>query len=159
MTWNTETRASRKARQLQERDGLQPVAIIEDEANMTYFHNKLYSLPIQADENLVYTAELSSDPGEPKTWQEAFQGEHAQVWMKSAGSEIMSFIKRNTWKKIPMTKFDKQLGRKPIPTKVVLKTKFEHDGSIRNKTRIVTKGFQMIPGVDYTESFSPDDQR
>ena len=33
--------------------------------------------------------------------------------------------------------------------------KEEQDGSTRYKSRIVLKGYVMIPGVDYTESFSP----
>ena len=49
----------------------------------------------------------------------------------------------------------KKLGRQPIPTKEVFKIKTEHDGTLRYKTRIVSKGFKAIPGVDYTESASP----
>jgi len=39
--------------------------------------------------------------------------------------------------------------------KPVFKIKNEQDGSEQYKARIMTKGFLMIPGVDYTESFSP----
>ena len=46
-------------------------------------------------------------------------------------------------------------GRKAISTKPVFKIKDEHDGTKRYKARIVTRGFLMMPGVDYTESFSP----
>ena len=42
-----------------------------------------------------------------------------------------------------------------IPTKLVFKKKDEIDGSIRFKTRDVTMGYMMIPGVDFTERFSP----
>jgi hypothetical protein len=40
-------------------------------------------------------------------------------------------------------------------TKTVLKIKDEQDGTQRLKSRIVTLGFSMIPGKDYTDSFSP----
>jgi len=37
----------------------------------------------------------------------------------------------------------------------VFKIKNEQDGSEQYKARIVMKGFLMIPGVNYMESFSP----
>jgi hypothetical protein len=37
----------------------------------------------------------------------------------------------------------------------VFKKKDEQEGLIRYKSRIVTKGYLQIPGVDYTESFAP----
>jgi len=46
-------------------------------------------------------------------------------------------------------------GQKAIPMKPVFKIKNELDGSEQYKARIVTKGFLMIPGVDYTELFLP----
>jgi len=45
--------------------------------------------------------------------------------------------------------------RVAIPTKPVFKIMDEQDSSKQYKTCIVTKGFLMIPGVDYTESFLP----
>ena len=42
-----------------------------------------------------------------------------------------------------------------VPTKLVFKKKDEIDGSIRFKSRCVTLGFMMVPGVDYFKRFSP----
>jgi Reverse transcriptase (RNA-dependent DNA polymerase) len=39
--------------------------------------------------------------------------------------------------------------------KWIFKKKDEQDGTVRYKSRVVLKGYVMIPGVDYTESFSP----
>ena len=46
-------------------------------------------------------------------------------------------------------------GRKLVPTKLVFKKKDEIDDSIRFKTRCVTLGFMMVPGVDFTETCIP----
>ncbi|KAI2509134.1 GAG-pre-integrase domain [Fragilaria crotonensis] len=102
--------------------------------------------------HLVFNTMLTSDPGEPKTFRAAVTGPKKQEWIPSAKSEINNFISRDAWKKFPR---DKLNGRKPIPVKWIFKIKEEQDGTLRYKSRIVLKGYVMVPGVDYTESFSP----
>lgn len=105
-------------------------------------------------EQYVLHACIQSDPGEPTNWKVAFAGDEREWWIKSATSEFNNFISRKAWKFVPRKEV-KEKGRKLIPTKLVFKKKDEIDGSIRFKTRDVTLGFMMIPGVDFTESFSP----
>lgn len=47
------------------------------------------------------------------------------------------------------------MGKNIIGTKWVFKRKHEQDGSIRFKSRIVSKGYMQVPGIDYTEKFAP----
>jgi hypothetical protein len=69
------------------------------------------------------------------------------------GSEVMNFLNRKAWTKIPRDKADRS-GKKILKVKWVFKKKDEQDGSTRYKSRIVTKGY-LQTGVDYTESFAP----
>ena len=97
---------------------------------------------------------IQSDPGEPKSWKEALQGPEREWWIKSMTAEFNNFLSRGAWEFVDRSiVYDR--NRKLIPTKLVFKKKDEIDGTIRFKTRDVTLGFMMIPGVDFTERFSP----
>ena len=101
-----------------------------------------------------YSTAIISDPGVPKDIREAMQGKERGKWIPSIKSEVMNFMKRKSWKYVSIDEAEK-LKRKMIPCKWVFKIKNEQDGSKRYKTRLCVKGFHQIPGVDYTESFSP----
>jgi hypothetical protein len=56
-----------------------------------------------------------------------------------------------TWELVPRPK-DKNV----IGTKWVYKNKMNEDGQvIRNKARLVCKGYSQVEGVEYEETFSP----
>jgi len=103
---------------------------------------------------LCFTMEISSDPGLPKMLQEALSRRDAEKWKEALASKILNFLKRDAWRRVPMLQVLRE-GQKAIPTKPAFKIKNKQDGSEQYKARIVTKGFLMIPGVNYMESFSP----
>src|SRR5688572_26083261 len=47
------------------------------------------------------------------------------------------------------------MGKNIISSKWVFKKKIETDGTTSHKSRVVSKGYMQIPGVDYTEWYSP----
>ena len=103
---------------------------------------------------LIMHSCIQSDPGEPTRWKDALFGPEREYWIQATTAEFNNFISRDAWKFVNRQEvYDK--NRKVIPTKLVFKKKNEIDGSIRFKTRDVTLGYMMIPGVDYTERFSP----
>jgi len=102
---------------------------------------------------LCFTMEISSDLGVPKMLKEALARRDADKWREAIANKIMNFLKQDAWKKVPMSQVHRE-RRVAIPTKPVYKIKDKQDGSKWYKAHIVTKGFLMIPGVDYTESES-----
>ena len=102
----------------------------------------------------IYNTAVISDPGEPKDIWEAIKEEKKTLWIPSIKAEIMNFVKRKSWEYVSKHEPEKA-NRKLIPCKWVFKVKDEQDGSKRYKSRLCVKGFHQIPGVDYTESFSP----
>jgi transposase InsO family protein len=101
----------------------------------------------------VFNATLASDPGEPKTLGEALHGPDRMKWIIAAKKEIENFLKRDAWKKVPLSVLKQ--GQRPISTKWVFKVKNEHDGTKRYKGRIVVRGFVQIPGIDFNLTHSP----
>jgi len=77
------------------------------------------------------------------------------MWRKAIMNEIQNFMKRKVWMKVNRNNVVERLKQKPITTKWVFKKQIEADKSIRYKARCVARGFQQIPGVDFTEYFAP----
>lgn len=102
----------------------------------------------------IFNTSLNSDPGEPKTDKQALEGPESDWWFPACVAEINNFLDRGSWKFVKRSLVAEQ-RRKLIGTKMVYKKKDEPDGTIRYKTRCVSKGFTQIPGVDFTEKFSP----
>lgn len=84
---------------------------------------------------------------------DALKGNHNNKWTPSAASEVMNFISRNCWKKVPRS-LPELLDRKIMKTLWAFQVKDKHDGTLRYKFRVCSKGDEQIPGVDFTESFA-----
>lgn len=94
---------------------------------------------------------IASNIEDPIDIQEALSGKNHEEWRKAIASEYNSLKENNTWELVTLPK-----GRKSIPCKWVLNTKYKADGSIeRRKARLVAKGCAQIFGKDFKESFSP----
>src|SRR3984885_12829257 len=93
-----------------------------------------------------YLALLSSV--EPKNVAEACKDEH---WVKAMDEELEQIEKNNTWELVPKPK-DKNV----IGTKWVFKNKLNENGEvIRNKARLVCKGYAQQEGINFEETFAP----
>jgi hypothetical protein len=87
------------------------------------------------------------------------QSEEKEYWLAVVTSEINNFLKSGAWELVDKSSVHKK-GRKLIGTKHVFKKKIQLDPVTskeftRFKDRIVTLGYMQIPGVNFTESFSP----
>jgi hypothetical protein len=102
----------------------------------------------------VYDVSVISDPNEPKTIKQALRSPDGDKWKESALQELNNFYARDSWQIVDREEAYK-MGKNIIGSKWVFKKKVEADGSIRYKSRIVSKGYMQIPGIDYTERFSP----
>lgn len=90
-------------------------------------------------------------PKDPMTLREALEHPaYGGLWAKAKDEEVSAFIRNKVWEFTPRPK-----NRKTIKTKYVFKYKLNPDGSVsRCKTRIVTKGYTQVEGIDYHETFA-----
>jgi hypothetical protein len=70
----------------------------------------------------VYSA-ITSDPGVPSAFEEAFFGPMSHVWRPEIYGELMSFISRKAFKKQNKKHVIEQLRRKRMTTKWIFKVK------------------------------------
>jgi hypothetical protein len=85
---------------------------------------------------------------EPKNFNEANKDDH---WVKAMNEELDQIEKNNTWEMVQRPK-----GKNVIGSKWIFKNKLNEQGQvIRNKARLVCKGYAQIEGLDFDETFSP----
>ena len=65
--------------------------------------------------------------------------------------ELDQIEKNNTWELVP-----RQVDKNVIGSKLVFKNKMNEQGQIlRNKARLVCKGYVQVDGQDFDENFAP----
>jgi len=93
-----------------------------------------------------YLALLSST--EPQNVKEACKDE---CWVKAMDEELQQIEKNNTWELVSRPK-DKNV----IGTKWIFKNKLNENGEVvRNKARLVCKGYAQQEGINFEETFAP----
>jgi hypothetical protein len=108
-----------------------------------------------ADVVYSYNASLQSDPKVPKNYAQAMKGPEAERWWRPIEKEIREFLKRDVWKR--MKRSEVPNGRRLLRSRWIFKMKPDPVDTQRSidKGRLVILGYEMIPGVDFTESFAP----
>ena len=87
----------------------------------------------------------------PSSYQEAVTCKYAHHWKKAIKSELDSLQEMNVF-----TVTDIPVGRKPLSSKWVFSWKTDDAGIVQKaKARLVVRGFEQQPGIDYNELFSP----
>nr|GFB19689.1 retrovirus-related Pol polyprotein from transposon TNT 1-94 [Tanacetum cinerariifolium] len=102
------------------------------------------------DDNLdMEVAHMGSDPlFEPKTYKEALT---QSCWIKAIQEELNEFERLEVWELVPRP--DKVMV---ITLKWIYKVKLDELGGIlKNKARLVARGYRQEEGIDFKESFAP----
>nr|GEW16303.1 retrovirus-related Pol polyprotein from transposon TNT 1-94 [Tanacetum cinerariifolium] len=128
------------------------------------FTNPFYALIQEVAEssshNIVQTRrQLATDPkmcmyaltvstAEPKNIKEAMAD---SAWIEAMQEELHQFDRLQIWELI-----DKPFGKTVLKLKWLWKNKKDEDQTvIRNKARLVVKGYAQEEGIDFEESFAP----
>jgi hypothetical protein len=107
---------------------------------------------VQTRRKLIKTTEQSHialiSMLEPKNFNEANKDDH---WVKAMNDELDQIEKNNTWEMVQRPE-----GKNIIGSKWIFKNKLNEQGQvIRNKARLVCKGYAQIEGLDFGETFAP----
>jgi hypothetical protein len=85
---------------------------------------------------------------EPKNFNEASKDDR---WVKEMNDELDQTKKNNTWEMVHRPE-----GKNIIGSKWIFKNKLNEQGQVvRNKARLVCKGYAQIEGLDFDETFAP----
>nr|GEZ09355.1 retrovirus-related Pol polyprotein from transposon TNT 1-94 [Tanacetum cinerariifolium] len=85
---------------------------------------------------------------EPKNVKEAMTD---PAWIESTQEELLQFKRMNVWVLVPIPD-----NIYPLTLKWIFKNKHDEEQTvIRNKSRLVVRGYRQEEGLDFEESFAP----
>nr|GEY89585.1 retrovirus-related Pol polyprotein from transposon TNT 1-94 [Tanacetum cinerariifolium] len=107
----------------------------------------IFCTPLESDGEMCMFA-LTVSRTEPKNIKEAMAD---SAWIKSTQEELHQFDRLDVWELV-----DRPLCKNVINMKWLWKNKRDKENIvIRNKSRLVAKGYAQKEGVDFEESFAP----
>ncbi|XP_062093309.1 uncharacterized mitochondrial protein AtMg00820-like [Humulus lupulus] len=72
-------------------------------------------------------------------------------WLQAMKEEYQALFSNDTWELVP-----REPHMNTVANKWIFRIKYNANGSLqRHKARLVPKGFQQQPGIDFFETFSP----
>lgn len=84
------------------------------------------------------------------TNEEAIHGPEKQQWLQAIAEELQSFDDNQVWETV-----DALDNASVVQCKWVLRKKYDCDGKVRYRARLVAKGFSQKADIDYQKTFSP----
>nr|GEY01895.1 retrovirus-related Pol polyprotein from transposon TNT 1-94 [Tanacetum cinerariifolium] len=118
---------------------LSPTASAADNVPNAGFEGELFVNPFGTPSTVIL---------EPKTVKEALTD---PAWIEFMQEELHQFIRLNVWELVPSPD-----GIKPLTLKWLFKNKHDEENMvIRNKTRLVVRGYRQEEGINFEESFAP----
>ncbi|KAG8499189.1 hypothetical protein CXB51_005621 [Gossypium anomalum] len=122
---------------------------------LEYIHSDLWGpsrVPSRGGDYALNVAEDIDANQEPSNYSEAISCEDSEKWMFAMQEEMESLHKNKTWDLVKLPK-----GKKTVRCKWVFKKKEGTPGveEPKYKARLVAKGYSQVPGVDFTDVFSP----
>jgi hypothetical protein len=93
---------------------------------------------------------VEDETAEHMSLAEAVSGPERAQWHIAMMEELQSFEDNGTWELV-----DRPKDGTVVKNKWLFKKKFNSEGEVRYRARLVAKGFTQKKGIDFTETFSP----
>lgn len=81
---------------------------------------------------------------------DAMSGSEKDQWQSAMQQELKSFQENDSWELV-----DRPSEGTIVKNKWVFKKKYNTEGEVRYRARLVAKGFTQVEGIDFNETFSP----